>query len=78
MLRISGLKLIRMLRNGKGKMSAKERRILMTKWTGDAWDDMQHYKDIFRKAFERTGCLMTVDGSGDDLICPQGYENYEF
>ena len=28
----------------QGKMSAKERHILMTKWTGDAWDDMQHYK----------------------------------
>ena len=62
----------------QGKMSAKERRILMTKWVGDAWDEMQRYQDLFRKAFKRTGCLITVDGSGDDLIHPQGYENYEF
>ncbi|XP_065060635.1 uncharacterized protein LOC135687930 [Rhopilema esculentum] len=61
-----------------GKMSAKERRILMTKLAGDAWDEMQHYKDIFRKAFKRTGCLMTVDGSGDNLVRPQGIEHYEF
>ena len=39
---------------------------------------MQCYKDIVRKAFERTGCLMAGDGSGDDLIRPQGIENYEF
>ena len=61
-----------------GKMSAKERRILMTKWAGDAWDEVKRNNDIFRKAFQCTGCLMTVDGSEDDLIHPQGYDNYDF
>ena len=30
------------------KMSAKERRILMTKCTGEAWDDMSKRKDFIR------------------------------
>ena len=60
------------------KLTAKERRILMTKWVGDAWNELQCYQDFFRKAFQRTGCLMTIDGSEDYLIKPQGYESYEF
>ena len=25
----------------------------------------------------KTGCLITLDGSGDDKISPQGLENYQ-
>ena len=60
------------------KISAKERRILMTSWTGQAWEELQKYTSFQRKSFERTGCLMTIDQSEDDLIKPQGYENYIF
>ena len=52
-------------------LTAKERRIPMTKWVGDAWDELQCYQDFFSKAFQRTGYLMTIHGSEDYLIKPQ-------
>ena len=33
---------------------------------------------VRRKYFERTGCLLTVDGSGDTLIRPDGLRSYAF
>ena len=35
------------------KISAKERRILMTKWTGEAWRELSADKDFFQKLFEK-------------------------
>jgi hypothetical protein len=58
------------------KISAKERRILMTNWTADAWKELCQYKDFFRRLFEKTGCLITVDASDDDKISPQGLDSY--
>ena len=59
-------------------ISAKERRILLTKWLGQAWEEVKKYKGFLRKSFERTGCLMAIDGSTDNLIRPQGLKNYRF
>ena len=50
------------------------RRVLMTKWTSDAWRDLREDKEIL----EKTGCLMTVDGSGDEKIQPKGLKDYVF
>ena len=47
----------------------------MTKWTGKEWQDKREGKEFFTKLFEKTGCLMTVDGSGDEKIQPQGLTN---
>ena len=60
------------------KISAKNRRVLMTKWTGQAWRELREDRDFFTKLFEKTGCLMTADGSRDDMIKPQGLEDYAF
>ncbi|XP_028404065.1 tigger transposable element-derived protein 2-like [Dendronephthya gigantea] len=60
------------------KLSARERRILMTKWTAEAWRELSKNKEFFRRLFEKTGCLLTADGSNDDKICPQGLDNYQF
>ena len=59
------------------KLSARDRRILMTKWTAEAWRELTK-KELFRRLFEKTGCLLTADGSNDDKICPQGLDNYQF
>ena len=56
------------------RLSAKERRILMTQCTGEAWSD--HY--FFKRLFEKTGCLITADGSDDANISPQGLKGYKF
>ena len=60
------------------KLTAKECRILITQWVGEAHIKLQDGKyDRFRRfCFERTGGLITVDGSGDDLIKPEGMLDY--
>ena len=35
-------------------------------------------KTFTKKRFMKTGCLMTADGSDDDMIRPQGLEPYSF
>lgn len=60
------------------KISAKQRRVLMTKWTAEAWKELTADKLFFMKLFERTGCLITADGSDDDKIRPQALEPYSF
>ena len=60
------------------KLSAKDRRILMTQWTGEAWSELKENKGFLKRLFEKTGCLLTIDGSGDEYITPQGLEDYHF
>ena len=42
------------------------RRVLITKWTSEACRDLREEKELFTKLLEKTGLLMTVDGSGDE------------
>lgn len=64
------------------KLDTKSRRILITKWAGEAWErltSMEHYRDTIWKCFQKTGGLMTVDGTDDEKICPvAGLKNYTF
>ena len=41
------------------------------------WAMLQLLK-FAKKLFMKTGCLMTADGSDDDMIRPQGLEPYSF
>ena len=60
-------------------ISAKERRILMTKFVGQAWEELsEDYSEMRRKFFQKIGCLMTADGTDDDKIQPEGFVNYNF
>ena len=64
-----------------GSISASERRILITSWLGQAWENLQNkpgFSARVRRYFEKTGCLITVDGSFDGNIKPQGTVNYSF
>ena len=47
-------------------------------WGGEAWKKLisGQYDDT-RKCWERTGCLMTADGSEDSKIAPEGLHNYK-
>ena len=55
------------------------RRILMTKFVGQAWEELnEDYSEMRRKFFLKTGCLMTADGTDDDKIQPEGFVNYNF
>jgi hypothetical protein len=66
-----------------GKFDTAERRRLLTVWTGNAYRQMEEEREkreaacaldpqaprsLFYRAFLRTGCLITSDGTGDDQI----------
>jgi transposase-like protein len=63
-----------------GHLSASERRVLTTIWAGDAWDAFcaSHFARARWRYFEKTGLLMTLDGTDDDKIMPEGSTNYTF
>ena len=58
--------------------SAKERRILISHWAGEAWDKLSSEKyDSFREGiWQTTGCMVTVDGTNDKKIKPEGLAQY--
>ena len=60
------------------KLSATDRRILMTQWTGEAWSELKENKGFLKRLSEKTGWMLTIDGSGDEYITPQGLEDYHF
>lgn len=50
----------------------------MAQWTVEAWRKLSSDKMFAKKFFMKTGCIMTADGSDDDMINPQGLEPYSF
>ena len=44
----------------------------------DAWRELVSKPDFIRKLFEKTGCLITADGSQDKKIRPQGLMHIPF
>ena len=60
-------------------LTATDRRVLITQWVGEANKKMQdsNYDGFRRNCFERTGCLITADGSEDFKIRPEGLSNYQ-
>ena len=62
-----------------GTLKAKNRRILITHWVGEAHRQIMtdKYKHCRRRFFERTGCLITADGSDDAMIQPGGLPDYK-
>jgi hypothetical protein len=53
----------------EGKYTVSQRRVLLTKWVGQAWDDMHtEDSDMIRQAFVQVGLGLPVDGSRDSEI----------
>ena len=63
---------------GNQKLTASDRRVLITHWVGEANKVLQgdNYASFRRGCFLRTGCLITADGSDDDKIKPEGLPDY--
>ena len=59
-----------------GKISASERRILFTKWVGQAWEELSVNKDMIVRSFEKCGISVPIDGSEDSTIKIEGLEDY--
>ena len=63
--------------NEKG-FTSKDRKILITHWAGNANNKLisEQYNSFRWRLFEKTGCLMTADGTNDHKISPEGLPNY--
>ena len=60
-----------------GKITASERRILMTKWVGSAWSLFcAEYKDAIKASFVKCGIAVLIDSSEDSLINIRGLNDY--
>ena len=54
------------------KLTASDRRVLITQWVGPAMDIVDSRPDYRFRLFENCGMAMTVDGSGDERITLEG------
>jgi hypothetical protein len=53
----------------EGKYSVSQRRVFLTKWVGQAWEDMHTEDgDMIRQAFQQVGLGLPIDGSRDHEI----------
>ena len=61
------------------RFTAKDRRILITHLAGNAYNKLitPQYDDFRWRLFEKTGLLMTADGSADDKVWPEGLPGYQ-
>ena len=59
--------------------SAKERRISISHWAGEAYKKLCNTEhDAFRlKIWQKTGCLMTANGTDDDKVQSEGLADYK-
>src|SRR6202165_406675 len=54
---------------GRGQYSVGQRRVLLTKWVGQAWDDMHtEDSDMIRQAFRQVGLGLPIDSCQDHEI----------
>ena len=56
------------------KLTASDRRVLITQWVGEAAKQIDSDIRCRRRLFEKTGLAMTADGSDDNLINLEGVE----
>ena len=61
----------------EGKLTASERRVLTTKWVGNAWEKLYENKDMIIRSFVKCGITSNVDGSEDDQVNIRGLEGYK-
>ena len=60
----------------RGEISASERRILFTKWVGEALETLSADKEMIIRSFKKCGISVAVDGSEDTEINIKGLEDY--
>ena len=60
-----------------GKLTMREKRILMTWIFGNAWQKMcsASYQNLMRAAFEKTGILLTSSGKNQNIITSEALQD---
>ena len=59
-----------------GKFTASERRVLLTGWIGQAWEDISSNKEMIVRSFKKCGISVAADVSEDSEIPIEGLEDY--
>ena len=60
-----------------GNFTASECRILLTKWIGQAWEEVSANKDTVVSGLKKCGISVAIDGSEDNEINIKGFEDYQ-
>ena len=66
-----------MQRYTEGKISASERRLLVTKWVDKAWLEVGSNRDMVVRSFERCGISLSLDGFKNGEIHIESIEEHE-
>jgi len=61
-----------------GNFSARDRRVLLTKWIGETchWEKTCPNDDMVVRAFKKCGISVTIDGSEDEEVNTNNIEDY--
>ena len=60
----------------EGKISASEHRVLLTKWVGNAWDEVCSNKEMLQRSFKKCVINIKEDGSKNALVHIEGISEY--
>ena len=47
----------------EGKIPASERRVLLTRWVGNAWDHICSNREMVKRSLKKCGINVNIDGS---------------
>lgn len=61
----------------ESKLSAWQRRVLLTKWVAEAWKEINRNKETVIRSFKKCGVSLTLDGKENDEINIEGIPDYE-
>ena len=59
-----------------GKFTASERRVLLTRWIDDSWEEISSNTEMIVRAFKKCGVSVAADGSEDADIHIEGLDDY--
>ena len=60
----------------EGTISASQRRVLLSQWVGQAWEELSANKEMIKRSFKKCGISVPIDGSKDDEIKIEGLDEY--
>ncbi len=60
-----------------GKINASARRVLFTKWVGQAWEQISSDENMVIRSFRKVGIGLAADGSEGNEIHIEGLPGYQ-
>ena len=60
----------------RGRITTSQRRVLLTKWVGKAWEEISAKKEMTIRSFKKCGISVAIDGSEDGQINIESLDKY--